>query len=306
MKRRKFIKQTIGAGLLTAAIPATGFGRMVGSQSVNTGAAYDMVAIKGGSPAAMFDKAIAVMGGMGAFVKKGQSVVVKPNIGWDKTPEFAANTNPELVKQIVKHCYLAGAKSVHVFDHTCNQWDLCYKNSGIEKAAKDAGGKVAPGNSAGYYQEVSVKNGKVLQNTSVHELILESDVFINVPVLKNHGGAKLSMSMKNLMGIVWDRGIWHRSGLDQCIADFANIRKPDLNILDAYNVMMQNGPQGVSPSDVANMKSLLISTNMVTIDTAGAKLFGMDPETIGHIVKAEEAGIGSMDLSTQNIKKLTV
>lgn len=304
MKRRKFIKQAVSAGLLTA-LPAAGFSRLMGTQSVKTGAAYDMVAIKGGLPAAMFDKAIAAMGGMGAFVKKGQTVVVKPNIGWDKTPEYAANTHPELVKQVIKHCFMAGAKSVHVFDHTCNQWDLCYTNSGIEKAAKDAGAKVVPGNTESYYQEIKVEKGKTLKSAKVHELILESDVFINVPVLKNHGGAKLSMALKNLMGSVWSRGIWHRSGLDQCIADFATFRNPDLNILDAYNVMMQNGPQGVSPSDVVNMKSLLISTNMVAIDTAGAKLFGMDPTTIGHIVKAEEAGIGSMDLSKLNIKKFT-
>jgi uncharacterized protein (DUF362 family) len=306
MKRREFIQKSIGAGVVASTASVAGFSQILSPNTYSSNSTYDLVAIKGGMPDMMFDKAIAAMGGMEAFVKKGQSVVVKPNIGWDKTPELAANTNPLLVKRIVEHCYTAGAKEVLVFDNTCNQWNKCYTNSGIEKAVKDAGGKIVPGNTESYYQEVSVDQGKKLKSTKVHELILDSDVFINVPVLKNHGGAQLTMSMKNLMGIIWDRWWWHRNDLHQCIADFSTYRVPDLNILDAYRVMMKNGPQGVSKNDVADMKSLLISPNMVTIDAAGAKMFGMEPEKVDYIVKAEELGLGSKDLSTQNIKKLSI
>jgi uncharacterized protein (DUF362 family) len=137
-------------------------------------------------------------------------------------------------------------------------------------------------------------------------LILSSDVFINVPVLKSHGGAKLTMAMKNLMGVVWDRRFWHRNGLHQCIADFATYRKPDLNVIDAYHVMKQNGPRGVSTADVVNMQSQIIALDMVAADTAGARLFGMEPVEIPHIAMAEELGVGTMDLSRLNIDRIVL
>jgi len=252
----------------------------------------------------MFDAAINSLGGMSKFVKKGQTVVVKPNIGWDVSPERAANTNPLLVKRIIEHCLNAGAKEVLVFDNTCDEWSLSYKNSGIERAVKEAGGKLAPGNSESYYQKVSVKKGKRLTSAKVHEIILNSDVFINVPILKNHSSAKLTMAMKNHMGIVWDRGYWHRNDLHQCIADFASYRLPDLNILDAYNVMMQHGPRGVSKEDVVKMESLLVSTDIVAIDAAGAKLFGLNPSDIPYIKIANDMGIGNMNLDKLNINRI--
>ncbi|HOK51673.1 MAG TPA: DUF362 domain-containing protein, partial [Bacteroidales bacterium] len=267
---------------------------------------YDLVAVMGGEPDVMFDRAIAAMGGIGKYVKKGMRVVVKPNIGWDKTPEYAANTNPLLVKRIVEHCFQAGAKEVLVFDNTCDQWQRCYTNSGIEKAVKDAGGKLIPGNSEGYYHPVNIAAGKRLKQTKEHEAILESDVFINVPVLKSHGGATLTIAMKNMMGIVWDRGYWHRNDLHQCIADFASYRKPTLNIIDAYRVMKQNGPKGVSLSDVVTMKSLIISEDIVAADAAAAKLFGLNPENVDYIKIAAQMGIGNMNLEKLNIGRIKV
>ena len=308
MKRRDFLASSIGAGILAGSVGSLGAitrpERALGSRMEEAALPYDLVAVMGGEPAEMFDKAIASMGGMQAFVKKGQTVVVKPNIGWDKTPEMGANTNPELVKRIIEHCYKAGAKAVYVFDNTCNEWQACYKNSGIEKAVKDAGGKMVPGNAESYYHDVTVPKGKNLKKAKEHELILNSDVFINVPILKNHGGGTLTVSMKNLMGVVWDRRFWHANDLHQCIADFATYRKPDLNVVDAYRVMKKNGPQGVSLSDLVLMKSLYMSANMVTADSAAAKLFGIDPASVGHIRLASEAGVGSMDLSKQRINKI--
>ncbi len=303
MDRREFIKKSVQAGILTgAALPFVSYSNLLSSNNISPN--YDLVAIKGGEPDAMFDKAISSLGGMKSFVKKGQTVVVKPNIGWDVSPERAGNTNPLLVKRIIKHCFDAGAKDVYVFDHTCDNWNRCYSNSGIENAVKDAGGKIVSGASEGYYQDVTIKGTKKLSKAKVHELILESDVFINVPVLKNHGSAGLTISMKNLMGVVWDRGYWHQNNLHQCIADFALYRKPDLNIVDAYYVMKRNGPRGVSTEDIITMKSQIISTDIVAADAASAKLFGKNPDDIDYIKLADELKVGTKDLSKLNINRI--
>ncbi|MBT8378724.1 MAG: DUF362 domain-containing protein [Ignavibacteria bacterium] len=301
MKRREFVNQTIKAGILTTA--SLTFGKIPDLLAF-TPKEYDLIAIKGGEPHLMFDQAIKSLGGMQAFVKKGDSVVVKPNIGWDVIPERAANTNPILVKRIVEHCIEVGAKDVYVFDHTCDDWNRCYSTSGIERAVKDAGGKIVPGNSERYFQEVTVSKGKRLRKTKVHELILESDVFINVPILKSHSSADLTISMKNLMGIVWDRWYWHRNDLHQCIADFASFRKPDLNIVDAYYVMTKNGPRGVSKSDVVTLKSQIVSADIVAADAAAAKLFGSEPNEIDYMKIASDMEIGEIDLSKLNINRI--
>jgi uncharacterized protein (DUF362 family) len=303
MDRRTFFKKGIGASVAVSSYFAFG-GR--NNLFAFPPSAYDLVAVKGGEPDVMFDRGIEALGGMKAFVKKGQKVVVKPNIGWDVPPERAGNTNPKLVSRIISHCLNAGAKEVYVVDHTCDEWTRCYKNSGIEKAVKDAGGKIAPGGSESYYQEVSIPKGKSLTKAKEHELILGADVFINVPVLKNHSGTSLTISMKNLMGNVWDRRYWHRTDLHQCIADFATYRKPDLNVVDAYNVMKDNGPRGVSVEDVLTMKAQIISTDIVAADSAAAKLFGVKPEDVDHIKIASEMKVGRMDLDKLNIKRITV
>ncbi len=300
MKRRDFIRNSAA---LSALLAMGNYDSLIGA-TATTG--YDLIAVKGGNPAAMLDKGIAAMGGMSVIVKKNQTVVIKPNIGWDAVPEKGANTNPELVGRLVKHCIDAGAKDVYVFDNTCDNWSKCYKNSGIERAVKDAGGKIAPGNNESNYHQVDVKEGKVLKTAKVHELILESNVFINLPILKQHGSAMITIGMKNLMGIVWDRKYWHRNDLHQCIADFATFRKPDLNIVDAYAVMKQNGPRGVSLEDISIMKSLLISRDIVVIDSAAAKLFGLEPDKIPYINYADAMKVGKKDLKNLNVKRITI
>ncbi|NUN08163.1 MAG: DUF362 domain-containing protein [Ignavibacteriaceae bacterium] len=303
MDRRRFIS------LVSAGIAAAPFIKTLPKTShnyANPNTPFDLVAVRGGEATAMFDEGIKSLGGISSFVKRGQRVVVKPNIGWDVVPERAANTNPALVGRIIQHCINAGAKEVVVFDNTCDNWIRCYKNSGIEKAVKESGGKIAPGNTESYYQSVSVPGGKRLTSAKVHELILESDVFINVPVLKNHGSAKLTICMKNLMGIVWDRGYWHRNNLHQCIADFSAFRKPDLNIVDAYNVMKQNGPRGVDEEDVILMKAMIISTDMVAADTAAAKLLDFEPKDVSYIKIAGETGIGRTDLQNLKINRIKI
>jgi uncharacterized protein (DUF362 family) len=305
MKRRDFILKGLGAGMLAGTgVSLGGFSTLMGKPLSPEDGNYELVAIKGSDPAGMFDKGINSLGGMEAFVKPGQSVVVKPNIGWDAIPERAANTNPGLIGRIVKRCYEAGASEVNVFDNTCDEWKKCYANSGIEDEVKDAGGNIVPGNSESYYREVKVPGGKRLKETKVHELILDSDVFINVPVLKSHGSAKLTIAMKNLMGVVWDRRWWHKNDLHQCIADYATFRNPDLNIVDAYRVMKRNGPRGVSVEDVIRLDTMVISRDIVAADAAASKIFGMEPEDIPYIAIASEMGIGSMDLGNMHINRI--
>lgn len=310
MDRRKFLRAIALTGA-AATVKASG-GMHILSETVNSplaASSVDMVAVMGGEPEAMFKRAIQEMGGMGKFVKKGQKVVVKPNIGWDKVPELAGNTNPKLVAEVVRQCFAAGASEVTVFDHTCDDWVRCYKNSGIESAAKAAGAKVVPAHEESYYKEVSLPNGVKLKSAKIHEAIINCDVWFNLPVLKHHGGANLTMSMKNYMGIVWDRRIFHRSDLQQCIADVCTYpKKPALNIVDAYRIVTANGPQGRSAADVANPKGLFISQDIVAVDTAAAKFFNqvreMPLEHVGHLASGQALKLGTMNIDKLNIKRI--
>lgn len=270
---------------------------------------YDLVAVMGGSPVDMFRKGIEEIGGIHRFVKKGQKVTIKPNIGWDKTPDMAANTNPELVAEIVRQCLRAGAKEVIVFDHTCDDWRKCYANSGIENAVKSAGGKMLPAHESSYYRHVNLSKGIKLKSALIHQAILDSDVWINVPVLKNHGGAKMSIAMKNHMGIVWDRGFFHKNDLQQCIADICTIdKKATLNVVDAYRLMKTNGPRGKNESDAVLSKGLFISQDIIAVDTAATSFFNqvkeMPLESVEHIGKGESLRLGTTNLNSLNIKKI--
>ena len=253
MKRRDFIVKGAGIGLAGALI--SNFGGLSAVGMTAEEGQYDLVAVRGGEAVDMFDKAMEALGGMGKFVKSGQKVVVKPNIGWDAPPERAANTNPQLIARIVKSCFEAGASQVVVFDHTCDQWNRCYSNSKIEESARNAGARVVQGDDESFYNEVSVPDGKSLKKTKVHKEVLNADVLINVPILKNHNSTTVSLAMKNLMGVVWDRRYYHSNDLSQCIADFITYRKPDLNIIDGYRMLTRNGPRGVSTADVSDLKA---------------------------------------------------
>lgn len=301
MDRRDFLKTAAAAGIGGMALSILGDA----GNKKSTEAKFDLVAVRGGKPVEMFDRGIAELGGMGTFVKKGQKVVVKPNIGWAKTPEYGADTNPELVAKIIESCFKAGASEVSVFDHTCNNWKSCYQLSGIAEAATKAKAVVAPGNAQSDYRIVTVP-GKKLTSAEVHKLIIDCDVFINVPILKNHGGAKMTSAMKNLMGIVWDRRFFHKNDLQQCIADICTYRKPDLNIVDAYLVMMKRGPRGVSLDDVTKMEYQLLSTDIVAIDTAAAKIIGYKPDSIPYLKYGQELKLGTTDIDKLNIKRINL
>jgi len=313
MKRRNFLK-TAFLGTIAGTVGLRAPRLMAGNASLeaaeaNPAALPDIVAVMGGEPVDLYTRAIAEMGGMKQYVKPGMKVVIKPNIGWDKTPEYAANTNPDLIAAIVRDCRAAGAAEVKVFDHTCDQWKGCYVNSGIQEAVKEAGGEVVMAHEERYFREVSLPMGVRMKKAKIHEAIVDCDVWINVPVLKNHGGAKMTICMKNYLGIVWDRRYMHSNDLQQCIADAATYEKrPVLNIVDAYRIMTQNGPKGRTTDDVQTPKALFMSKDIVALDTAATQFFNqyktMTISDASHIVLAEKHRLGTTNLSSLNIKHI--
>ena len=309
MKRREFLRIAAITGLASTFKLSGGLDLMAQKVPQKTGGTMIWWLLWG--TLSLFRRGIAELGGMGAFVKKGQIVTVKPNIGWDKSPEMGANTNPELVAEIVKQCLKVGAKEVWVFDHSCDNWQRSYTNSGIQAAAKEAGAKVLPSNEMSYYRDVSLPKGVRLKSAKIHQAILDCDVWINVPILKTHGGPKMTISMKNLMGIVWDRNTFHRSDLQQCIADICTLeKKAVLNVVDAYRVMKSNGPQGRSESDIVLAKAQFLSRDIVAVDTAATKFFNqiqsMPLESVTHIGKGEALKLGSTNLDKMNVKRINL
>ncbi len=312
MDRRNFLKALAAAGAVLTFKSNGVMDVMAATITQNNSApkdSIDMVAVLNGEPDSMLRAAFEQYGGIEKFIQKGDKVTLKPNIGWDRTPEIAANTNPVLVKEMVKICLNAGAAEVKVFDHCCDEWSRCYNRSGISQAVKEAGGIMIHGHEESYYQEVALPNGKVLKKAKIHKAILESDKWFNIPVLKNHGGARLTISMKNHMGIVWDRREFHSKGLQNCIADISTLSKSaTLHIVDAYRTMTNNGPQGRSEADVILTKALFVSADIVAVDTAAAKFFNqfktIPVESVSHITNGQELGLGTMDIDKLNIKRV--
>lgn len=299
MDRRQFLKTAFAATAVTALKWKASAQTAVVTETPTT-----LVAVRNGDPVTMFRQGIEALGGMTAFVKPGQRVVVKPNIGWDKTPAEGANTNPELVGEIVRQALAAGAVGVTVFDHTCNHWKSCYKNSGIEAAATQAGATVVSADRIEDYVERTCDAAVSMKKALVHKALIAADVVINVPVLKHHGGAKMTAAMKNWMGVVWDRGFMHQNNLPQCIADAVLYRKPDLNVIDASLVMHANGPRGVSLADVTERKYQILSRDIVAADAMALKIIDYPPSAVPYIALAERAGLGTSDPDKITIKRI--
>lgn len=313
MNRKEFVKSLMLTG---TALTAGTFGSLeVITQAADENAPADLVAVMDGEPDVMFQKALEALGGIGRFVKKGQKIVIKPNIGWDKTPEMAADTNPILIGEMVKTILAAGAAEVVVFDSTCDLWTNTYKNSGIEKAVKDAGGKMANGDphAEGNFETVKLPRGVKLKEVQMHKAILACDAWFNVPILKVHSGANITIAMKNCMGLVSKKSqrTFHQIDLQQCIADICTWeKKPVLNVIDAYRIMKSNGPRGRSEADAVLTKALIASPDIVAADTAAVKLafsvtnIGLEKAT--HITAGEELKLGTTKLDSLNVKRIRV
>jgi uncharacterized protein (DUF362 family) len=247
-------------------------------------------------PAALVKAAVDALGGMRKFVKKGDVVLVKPNIGWARRPEVAATTNPAVLSEIIRLCKAAGAREVLVMDHPVDRPDaLVLKMTGLEEAARKAGARAVLASSLALYQKMSLPKGKVLRSVDVMRDLRRADVVINAPVAKVHNSTVLTLGLKNMMGTVWDRGAFHRSdSLDQAIADYALAVRPKLVILDAVRILLSNGPAG--PGKTADRRLVVAGTDALAVDAYGATLFGRKPEQIGHLRCAHASGVGEIDL----------
>jgi uncharacterized protein (DUF362 family) len=302
--RRDFIKTSLGTAV-SLGLPSLGLPKLFAQALEEKEAIPDLAVVTDGDPAAMTRKAMELLGGMKKFVSKGDVVVVKPNIGWDRNTEQAANTNPEVVAEVVKMCLESGAKKVRVFDRSCNKATRCYENSGISQAASDAGAEVSYMVDVGF-SDFKLPEAEVLKSWPLYKPALEADVLINVPIAKNHGSTYLTMGIKNLMGIMGgDRGKVHWN-IDDKLADLANFVRPQLTILDAYRILLRNGPQGGSLKDVRLAKTVIAGTQIASVDAYGATLFGIKAEGLAHIVKSSKLGLGEIDLDKLNVKKISL
>jgi uncharacterized protein (DUF362 family) len=294
VERRDFLKTTAAAGLAVMCPRIS-----VAEQEKLP----DLVVAKGADPAKITVAAVAALGGMGRFVKKGEVVVVKPNIGWDRAPEFAANTNPFVVGAVVKMCIDAGAKKVKVFDNTCNNAKRCYANSGIAAEAQKMGAEVSFVEER-KFREVDIR-GTTLKKWAIYQDALEADKIINVPVAKQHGLSRLTLSMKNMMGVMGGkRGKLHGS-IDEYLVDMARFMKPSLVILDAVRILVAHGPTGGDLKDVRKLDTVIAGTDMVAIDAYGATLFGLKGTDLGYVRLGAAAGVGRMDIGNMKISMIS-
>ena len=301
MRRRDFIKKGLQLGSATLGALSLNVPEMLFADEKNEmKLPQDLVMVKNGSPAELVGKAFDMFGGISRFVKKGDTVVVKPNIGWARRPEQAADTNPEIVAEIVRLCDKAGASKIMVFDNTCNETKRCYRLSGIEKAAKEAGAKV------NYmfpqkFKKVRIPKGKVLNAWEFYSDVLDADVYINVPIAKHHSLSKVTLGLKNTMGIIGgNRGAIH-SNFDQKLADLNTVIRPNITIIDAVRVLLRNGPQGGNLNDVKEMNTLIAGVDPVAVDSFGATLFNLKGTDLGYIRAAHELGLGEIDLDKLKI-----
>jgi uncharacterized protein (DUF362 family) len=269
------------------------------------GIRQELAVVHGQDPALMTRAALEHFGGMKSFVAKGDVVLVKPNIGWDRMPAQAANTNPDVIRALVRECLAAGAAKVIVTDITCNEAGRCFQRSGIEQAAKEAGAEVERP-SEGRYKEVNL-GGKMLGKQLVYQPFLEADKLINVPIAKHHSLSGATLGMKNLYGILGGNRSRLHQDIHNSLADLLNFLRPTLTIVDAIRVLRRNGPQGGNTADVETHNMMIASTDPVAADAYAAdKIFALRPEQRAFLALAADFGLGSPDYASLPVKDITV
>jgi len=242
------------------------------------------------------------IGGIKRFVKPGEKVTIKPNVGWDRAPAQAANTNPLLVGEMVRLCFDAGASEVIVSDISCNDTRRCFLRSGIREAAESAGAKVILPQDDDFIS-IDMK-GEILTAWPVLKHFVETDRLINMPIVKQHSLSSCTIGMKNLYGILGGRRNQLHQSIDQSIVDLAVFCRPTLTIVDATRVLMRGGPQGGSLDDVALRNTVICSTDQVAADALGSEFLNLAPDRVGHIVLAEKSGLGQIDYKNIGYKEL--
>ncbi|MFC2169031.1 DUF362 domain-containing protein [Acidobacteriota bacterium] len=295
MKRRKFIKDiTLGSLFLNLDPGLWAQGKEY----------PDLAVIQGDSPSQITRKAIASLGGIKRFISKGDIVLVKPNIGWDRTPEQAACTNPEVITTLIELCFDAEAKEVKVMDNPCNPARRTYIRSGIAAAAKKAGAKVPFPNP--HRLKKMALNGEWLKEWEVYTDFVEADKIINAPIAKHHSLSRITMGMKNWLGALGGNRNQLHQNLDFAVIDLAAFFKPCLSILDGYRVLTRNGPQGGRLSDVKLHKTVVAGVDYVALDAMGATFLDIKPEELRFLELANQKGYGEINLEKIKIEKAAI
>ena len=302
MNRRQFVKDLTLGGLLLNAAPKLFSGAPGGPAPA--AAAPELAYVTGDSPAAITKKALETLGGIGKFVSRGDVVMIKPNIGWDRTPELAACTNPEVVKTLVELALGAGAKKVVVMDNTTNQAQRCYVRSGIQAAAKAAGADV-PYVNLRRVKKMAIKGGW-LKDWDVIQDFVEADKLINVPIAKHHSLCRVTMGLKNWLGSIGDPRNQLHQKLDEAMVDLHGFFKPTLTVLDAYRILTRNGPQGGRPSDTKLLKTVVAGVDGVAVDAVGASFFDIPAADLLYLKLAAQRGLGRIDWEKMALEKRTV
>jgi uncharacterized protein (DUF362 family) len=292
MKRRDFLKNiAVGSIVLN-----------INPNILAQGKKYpDLAVVQGESPSQITREALSILGGMDRFISKGDEVLIKPNIGWDRTPEQAACTNPHVVKTLVELCFEAGAKKVKIMDHPCNPARRTYVRSGIAAAAKEAGADV-PYPNEHKLKKVPIK-GQKIKEWEVYRDFLETDKLINVPITKHHSLCRLTLGMKNWLGALGGNRNQLHQNIDYAVVDLAAFFKPTLSFMDSYRILHRNGPQGGRLSDVKLNKTVAAGVDFVAVDRMGAQFMNISPEELKYLQIANERGLGEIDLEKLAIEK---
>ena len=277
--------------------------------NAHAGAPPDIVVAQG-APGAATKAAVEALGGMGKFVKNGQSVVIKPNMSWADPPEKATSTHPDVVGELVSMCIDAGASSVMVLDNPLRKVELCLELSGIKQVCDALPRTSTEGvTKKRFYEEQPIPKGRDLKSTMVMKKVLEADVLIAAPIAKSHSSTGVTLAMKGMMGLVFDRGTMHRDmDLDTAIVDLCTITYPQLTVIDATRILTEGGPGG--PGKIITLDKVIASTDMVAADAMAAELgtwYGkkFKASQVKHIVLAHERGLGNMNVAEQVVKEVT-
>lgn len=285
-----------GLAATAAALPS----RVALGSEPSARAPAELVEVSGTDRKAMVKAALAALGGMGAFVKRGQRVVLKPNLAFANPVAWATGTHPDTLAAVAEACLEAGAKDVLVVEYPLHDPAKCLERTGAQAALKALGVPVHMLADHDEFREVTIPQGLSLKSVEVAKVILEADVFINLPQAKHHGSAGVSFGLKNAMGTIWSRKPFHLwLNLHQAIADLGHVVKPHLTILDATHVLASGGPKG--PGDVGKPERMVAGRNTASVDAWALSVVPMGGKVltaadVKHIAHAGRAGLGEIDL----------
>jgi len=250
--------------------------------------------------------AMDALGGMGRFIKKGDIVMIKPNVAFDRPPALAATTHPDALRAVAKLVREAGAAKVLIADNPINSPTGCFLKSGLTAVASEM-------NLDLMYPEASSfaplqLEGEILKHwTFFHEPFKTATKVIGLAPCKDHNLCHASMTTKNWYGLLGGRRNQFHQHIHSIVSDFALMMKPTLVILDGMNVLMSNGPTGGRLSDVKPMNTIVAGTDMVAVDSYGySHLLERDIAELTYLHKAQERGLGNLNWEQTLHKEVTV